>query len=32
MADPYSDPVAQDTALQARIADAMETRCLETSL
>ncbi|MEM7238037.1 MAG: methyltransferase domain-containing protein [Pseudomonadota bacterium] len=29
MADPYSDLGSQDTALQERIADAMEARCLE---
>lgn len=29
MADPYSDLGAQDAALQQRIADAMEARCLE---
>jgi ubiquinone/menaquinone biosynthesis C-methylase UbiE len=29
MADPYSDLGAQDTALQQRIADAMEARCQE---
>ena len=29
MADPYSDLGAQDIALQERIADAMEARCLE---
>lgn len=29
MADPYTDLGAQDTALQERIADAMESRCLE---
>ena len=29
MADPYSDLSAQDTALQERIADAMESRCRE---
>ncbi len=29
MADPYSDLGAQDTALQERIATAMEVRCLE---
>lgn len=29
MSDPYSDLAAQDVALQQRIADAMEARCLE---
>lgn len=29
MSDPYADLAAQDTALQERIADAMEARCLE---
>ena len=29
MADPYSDLGVQDIAIQERIADAMETRCLE---
>ena len=29
MADPYADLAAQDVALQERIADAMEARCLE---
>lgn len=29
MSDPYSDLAAQDVALQERIADAMEARCLE---
>lgn len=29
MSDPYSDLGAQDTALQERIAEAMEARCLE---
>lgn len=29
MSDPYSDLAAQDASMQARIADAMEARCLE---
>ena len=29
MSDPYSDLASQDTALQERIADAMEARCRE---
>ncbi len=29
MSDPYSDLAAQDAALQERIADAMQARCLE---
>ena len=31
MSDPYSDLASQDKALQERIADAMEARCLETA-
>lgn len=29
MSDPYADLAAQDAALQERIADAMEARCIE---
>ncbi len=31
MSDPYAALAAQDDALQERIADAMEARCLEPS-